>query len=248
MPVFEAVGARAAWETGRQVVRAIPRGIAAYRFGKFFGKAALKATSTAVVLDPYEHPQDRSQARYIKRMLGRTPDLPVIGEDLVLGVNSVRNIAYFSRFFTDHTSGRIPIPFQIDSHAVADWNRTYFCIGSPDTNVKTFDVFALPEQRFVTAAYDHNGMRVWQAGGSTFGYEQGSDKAVLLKLRNPHFPKHWLIVCAGLGEWGSTGAVWYLTAKWRELYSRFRLGNFCMILAVTPGNDESAREVASWHA
>jgi len=29
------------------------------------------------------------------------------------------------------------------------------------------------------------------------------------------FPNHSWIVCAGLGEWGTSGTAWYLAHRWR---------------------------------
>ena len=100
MPILESFLVRGAWEVGRQLIGAVPRGFNVYRFGKFFGKPAQTGKGVCVVLDPYEHPlQSRAQNRYIKRMLGRTADIPVIGEDVVLGTNAVRVIGYFSALF-----------------------------------------------------------------------------------------------------------------------------------------------------
>lgn len=246
MPILESLAVRGGLEVARQIARAVPRGVSTYRFGKFFGDASLKATGVAVVLDPYEHPAPRSGvARYVKRMDGRGPDLPVIGEDVVLGKNTVRVVSHFTHFFTTNSAGGKTVPFVLDREASADWDRTFFCTGSPDTNIKTFDIFALPEQQFVKAVYGSAGLRVWDMGGVEYGFEAGRDRAVLLKMRNPHFPKHSLVVCAGLGEWGSTGAAWFLTRKWTALAKRFGAKDFCLIIEVNPGSDESAREVAA---
>lgn len=246
MPIPESLAIRAGWEGARLIARAVPRGISAYRFGKFFGGASLRATGIVVVLDPYEHPAPRgTAARYVKRMDGRGPDLHVIGEDVVLGKNTIRVVSHFTHFFTTNSVGGKTVPFVLDREASSEWDRTFFCTGSPDTNIKTFDIFALPEQRFVRAKYGAAGLRVWEMQGVEYGFESGRDRAVLLKMRNPHFPKHSLVVCAGLGEWGSTGAAWFLTRKWAELAKRFGTNDFCMIIEVNPGNDESAREVAA---
>ena len=112
--------------------------------------------------------------------------------------------------------------------------------------MKTYDVFHLPEQKFVTCEFGGDGRRVWRAGGTDFSFLPGKDRGLLLKMRNPRFLQHRLVVCAGLGEWGSTGTIWFLTNKWRELYARFGTKDFCMIVEVTPGIDQSAHEIASW--
>ncbi len=70
------------------------------------------------------------------------------------------------------------------------------------------------------------------------------DKAVLLKLTNPQDRVHSYVVCAGLSEWGSLGAVYYLTKKWKALYKRFKRRDFCLVLEVQYGQYEIAREIA----
>jgi hypothetical protein len=56
-------------------------------------------------------------------------------------------------------------------------------------------------------------------------------------------------VCAGLSEWGSLAAVYYLTKKWKVLHKRFdrfwRRRDFCVLLEVQSGQFENATEVAS---
>jgi hypothetical protein len=75
------------------------------------------------------------------------------------------------------------------------------------------------------------------------------DKAILLRLTNPQNPDHCYIVCAGLSEWGSLAAVYYLTKKWKVLQKRFDIfqqrRDFCVLLEVQSGQFENAREVAS---
>jgi hypothetical protein len=56
-------------------------------------------------------------------------------------------------------------------------------------------------------------------------------------------------VCAGLSEWGSLAAVYYLTKKWKVLHDRFDKSwhrrDFCVLLDVESGQFENAKEVAS---
>jgi GGDEF domain-containing protein len=51
-------------------------------------------------------------------------------------------------------------------------------------------------------------------------------------------------MCAGIGEWGTSGAAWYLAKHWRDLAKRFGKGDFAVVLKVTDGADESATAVA----
>jgi len=65
---------------------------------------------------------------------------------------------------------------------------------------------------------------------------------MVLKVTNQRFPGCFFFVCAGLGEWGTSGAAWYLATKWRDLQKEF--GNaFGIVVEVELRSDESARRV-----
>ncbi len=59
--------------------------------------------------------------------------------------------------------------------------------------------------------------------------------------------EHYLFICAGLGEWGTSGATYFLFDRWNELNKRFKKRkNFCLIIEVDVGSDESASEIFSY--
>jgi hypothetical protein len=68
------------------------------------------------------------------------------------------------------------------------------------------------------------------------------DYGIVLKIPNLRFPGQFFFVCAGLGEWGTSGASWYLATKWRDLQSEFG-DAFGVVVEVEIGSDESACRV-----
>jgi hypothetical protein len=68
------------------------------------------------------------------------------------------------------------------------------------------------------------------------------DYGLILKIPNLRFPGHFFFVCAGLGEWGTSGASWYLASKWKSLQKEFGEA-FGVVVEVEIGSDESARRV-----
>jgi hypothetical protein len=68
------------------------------------------------------------------------------------------------------------------------------------------------------------------------------DYGLVLKIPNLRFPNHFFFVCAGLGEWGTSGASWYLASKWKQLHKEFG-DAFGVVVEVEIGSDESARRV-----
>ena len=70
------------------------------------------------------------------------------------------------------------------------------------------------------------------------------DRAVLARFVNPHHSEHYLFICAGTGEWGTSGATYFLFDQWKKLNKRFKKRkNFCLIIEVDVESDESAKEI-----
>ena len=72
------------------IAKAVPNAINKARFKRFFGGSIINGENIYVVLDPYEHPTPRTQLaqgqmRFVKRFHGRRNDIPIIGEDKLLG-------------------------------------------------------------------------------------------------------------------------------------------------------------------
>ena len=83
-----------------------------------------------------------------------------------------------------------------------------------------------------------------RASGQIFrGFEQRDNKdlGVVLKIPNNRFPGQYFFVCAGLGDWGTSGASWYLAKYWRKLpWSRKGFG---IIVEVESTSDSSAKRI-----
>ena len=119
-------------ESLRGVVFAIPRAINNWRFKKFFGKYSTTNDNIYAVVDPYTLPLPRITNRYIKRFLGRRPDQPLIGEDNVLGVNSIRVISYITSLFSAYRKKNKPLNVVIDEKIAGKWKGTFICFTSAD--------------------------------------------------------------------------------------------------------------------
>ena len=81
------------------------------------------------------------------------------------------------------------------------------------------------------------------SGGFLIRNDQTFDHGVILKINPVNQPGRTWICCAGLGEWGTSGAAWYLSRRWRDLHSRLGAKPFAMIVRIRPGQDESAEPV-----
>ena len=122
-------------------------------------------------------------------------------------------------------------------------NATLICFGSSDSNLKTFDIEKQYGKQYYEFIFGSSGQRVFKMKGRIFSLEQGTpakDKAVLLKIKNPADKEYSLIVCAGLSEWGSLAATYYLVNNWQKLYRDYKRKDFCLLLEIAYGQYENA--------
>jgi|WetSurMetagenome_2_1015567.scaffolds.fasta_scaffold32191_3 hypothetical protein len=69
------------------------------------------------------------------------------------------------------------------------------------------------------------------------------DYALVIKLRNIHFPNRVQICIAGLGESGTSGAAWFVANKWKEITHKIKKNDFICVIRVEFNEDESAEIV-----
>jgi hypothetical protein len=127
----------------------------------------------------------------------------------------------------------------------AKWDGTFICFGSADSNLKTYDIELLLWAATLQVRLRPNGFRRYIIGGKVFTGAPNCDHGILLRIKNPYHPDHFLFVCAGLGEWGTSGTAYYLFTHWKKLYKKHKQQDFCKIIEVNIGSDESAREIFS---
>ena len=162
----------------------------------------------------------------------------------------VRGATHIARLFGQVKAPEIKlIP---DIAAIGSNEGSFISLGGPGSNYKTADILACDTNLFIRM--QHDGFT--SLAGDPMPYEATfeHDYGFILRIRSPFFPEHSSIVCAGLGEWGTSGAAWFLTKKWRELMKRGdswrtiwgfrRQPDFLAIIKLTRGQDDSARLVA----
>jgi hypothetical protein len=157
----------------------------------------------------------------------------------VLGYCSARAAAYLSKGLG---IGGITVRVVSDLEVSSDWSGTFVNIGTSASNIKTNDIKHLPENYWLR---EDLGTFVIKNGDRDreFTMEDRADKGIVVKVDNPYFRGHALFVCAGLGEWGTSGAAYFLSHRWVVLSRRFGKNSFLVVVSVTPGSDMSAREV-----
>ena len=127
-----------------------------------------------------------------------------------------------------------------DSSVQALWAGTFIALGSSYLNDKTDNIKHLPENVWLN---DDAWQFTFKNEETVVQLEGRNDKGLILKLPNPHSRGDSVIVCEGIGEWGTSGSAWFLSRHWKQLSRRFGDKPFPIVLNVTVGNDQSAHEI-----
>jgi len=139
-----------------------------------------------------------------------------------------------------------------DTEASSLLDSNFISFGGPGSTYKTADALASSTNIFIRMA--PNGFSLPSGERLPFTCSGEVDHGFILRITPPEFPARSWIVCAGLGEWGTSGSAWFLAYKWQELIKRIRpvaywfgvlhIHDFMVMIRVRPGQDQSARMVA----
>lgn len=188
---------------------------------------------------------DEDFYRYVKRYHdGRK--VQIVGPwGKIVGECELRSASYVIN--TLSTYRKTAIAVVDDEAALQNLNRTFVALGSSSSNDITDLVLREPNNEFLEFGQEGPAttfIRDKKSGTKFEGFKEPvkKDYGMVVKLPNLRFPGQVFFVCAGLGEWGTSGASWYLATKWRELQLRFG-DAFGIVVEVELGVDESARRV-----
>ena len=185
------------------------------------------------------HPQGVGGTLYFKLFPnGHFTGFPGASEG-VLGYCSARGAGYVIDALSRVPSVGIKVRTVADREVAGLWDATFINLGSSYSNIKTDDIKHMHDRTL----FRDDDMQFTVEGYPPQQEEARSRKGIIAKRGNPYFPGHALLVCAGLGEWGTSGAAWYLAKNWKDLSRRFRSRDFVIVVSVLPEADESAREL-----
>ena len=119
------------------------------------------------------------------------------------------------------------------------------CLGSAASNELTELIEEDSRNQFLRFAHGDGSVSIWckqtKRDVELPRSRARRDAGIILKIVNSRFSGQYLFVCAGLGEWGTSGAAWYLATHWKELDE---LGDeFGCVVEVEIGSDQSARMI-----
>lgn len=164
----------------------------------------------------------------------------------VMGDSEIRSTSYLVKELSRGLKSAVQI--EPDNRAFSRLSRSVVALGSGGSNELTRLILEEPNNGFFHFGQEGNEVFIQEktTGTKYVGFRPplAKDYGIIVKLPNLRFPGSFFFVCAGLGDWGTSGAAWYLASNWNNLRSRFR-ETFGVIVEVDIGSDESAREVPS---
>lgn len=164
-----------------------------------------------------------------------------------VALSEIRAVNYLSSEFRRWLPSSVTVVTDVEIRASLDLSFVSLGFG---TNLKTRDAIS----NSANTAVDTDFLNSFTDRGTNqpaFQREPGFDYGLILKIHPTQFPTRSWLSCAGVGEWGTSGAAWFLANKWeRELLkARMRDGQelgtrpFAAWVKVRPGQDESTELV-----
>jgi hypothetical protein len=225
----------------------IPKSYGKFLLRRFWGKGVFGqdfVISYGALIDSRLTQPNPPRFRYSKRYHnGRVVQLVGPWGNIV-GDCEIRSASYIINTLSAYRKKAVTV--LDDASAYPNLNRSFIALGSPSSNEISDLILREPNNGFLEFGQQGNTtfIRDKKSGRQFIGFQPpiSKDYGIILKIPNLRFPGHFFFVCAGLGEPGTSGASWYLAARWRGLQSEF--GNaFGIVVEVEIGSDTSARRV-----
>jgi hypothetical protein len=181
-----------------------------------------------------------SLARFPLSKPGRI-DVAFSAQTLTSGCE-IRAVAYL--FSLLRRIGRISVDVVSDETITSKLDLNFVAFGAT-SNLKTVDTFANPGNDLADYNKEIACFVSKKDGSSLHPKPESRDYGIILKIHPSQFPERTWICCAGIGEWGTSGAAWFLANRWKEIAKDIRKDeSFVCVVEVTPQQDESARRLS----
>lgn len=209
-----------------------------YSFKKIFGKdegSGFAITYGNMILLPcFDEQGKKIEWPYRKKFSKDTFNV-----SSVVSLSHTKSIYYLSELF-----GRVikSSPRLVSDEEIEEKLDISFCSIGGLNNLKTKDLLRSSENIFYD--FDVTGPEPMitskQDLARKFKVDGIHDFGFIIKVIPKNFPNRVWIAVAGLGEWGTTGAMWFLAKNWKRMPKNKSFG---MIIKVRGGQDESAEVV-----
>jgi hypothetical protein len=205
-----------------------------------FGAKSVENGQVNITIDTYSDTRPFGPKRYAKTFPDQHQTMMPGPSEKVTGYCSVRAASYLIDNLSSYFQSGVATVS--DEEVAAKWDGTFINIGVSALNIKTDDI---KHHRANPFFKEDIAGKLELKNGSSFEPDNRYAVGMILKMSNPHFKGHSLLVCAGIDEWGTSGAAWYLSKYWRKFGKKYCKDDFLVIVRVLRGSDESSSEVYS---
>lgn len=225
----------------------IPKSFRRFQLSKFWGKGVFGQDFVIAygALRNTRHRQTNPPRFWYDKYYSDGTYVELVGPrgNIVSGCE-IRSTSYIINTLSTYRKKAVAV--MDDTASFPNLNRTIVALGSPSSNEITRLAMREPNNNFLEFMQKNEDYFIHdkKTNKRFEGFQPPirKDYGVILKLPNLRFQGHFFFVCAGLGEWGTSGASWYLSNKWRELKKEFG-DTFGVVIEVDIGSDESGRRV-----
>lgn len=222
----------------------VPNSIKKYKLKRFFGPAIFD-DNFQIVYGVFQKSRELKELLFEKVYHNDQIYKPSADYKLVPD-GTIRSYAYIINELAKYR--KRPVGICSDGIAYENLDKSFLTIGGPLVNELTDIV--IKEESNIFFKFENieskdvsiNVIAEYKKGLS-FVRSPGKNYGIILKVRNTRFKEHHFFVCAGIGIWGTSGAVWYLSNNWKKLYKEFKTKDFGIVLEVNIRSDTSAVRV-----
>jgi hypothetical protein len=213
------------------------------KFKRFFGKDSLNLFY--IVYAGFENPRlgsvfNKPVSNVYRRRSSGATNLTAINSTA-----DTRSIAHLVYVFANDVKVAPKVVSDAECNEMMD--ISFISIGGIP-NFKTVDLLEDDSNKFLDfkSLYSANLSISNKKTGEVYviaGSEPDFDHGFIIKIHpKNHRDKTW-ICCAGFAEWGTSGAAWYLSHKWKEIYRLVKKSEFGIVIKTRRGSDSSTEVI-----
>jgi hypothetical protein len=178
------------------------------------------------------YPKPKSQ---VPRQIFSTTNLTTVNSNAI-----TRSISYLSYAIGTYSKSLPKIRSDIEMDQIM--NISFLTVGGL-TNYKSLDILEDTSNTLLEFGFVDNVTNIRSRNSKrTIVKDCGvpTDYGLILKIYPSHSPSRTWLCIAGIGEWGTSGAAWWLSRYWKFVRKRAKNKPFACIIRTKIGSDDSS--------
>lgn len=147
---------------------------------------------------------------------------------------NTRSVSHMAYVFGNSSSSLPRISSDIEMDQYMD--VSFISVGGLN-NYKSLDILENTSNVFLQ--FDHDCIQSKTSEKCIVKIQGTTDFGLILKIHPSNNPKRTWLCVAGIGEWGTSGASWWLSRHWKTIQKRAKDKPFACITKTRYGSDDS---------